>query len=158
MNTMRNFWLVFIACLGLFFSLAATPAEPSVLATDVVAENAYINIPLPGKTSTVAYLTLYNKSAKERALIAVRSAVSGRVELHSHTHENGMMKMRREERVVVPANGTLEFKPHSWHLMIFDVQGTLKTGEELHLTLLFSDGSYLPVVAQVRSLFDQPHH
>lgn len=155
---MRTFWLVFAIFSGLFFSLAASSAEPPVLAADLVAENAYINIPLPGKTSTAAYLTLHNKSAQARTLVAVQSKVSDRIELHSHTHENGMMKMRREERAVVAANGSLEFKPHSWHLMVFDVQGTLKTGDELHLTLLFSDGSYLPVVAQVRSLFDQPHH
>lgn len=155
---MRKFGLVASAILGVFFSLAVSADEPTVLAVGVTVEGAYINIPLPGKTSTAAYFTLRNRSAKEVALVAVRSAISPKIELHSHTHENGMMKMRREAQAVVPANTSLEFKPHSWHLMIFDVQGSLKTGEELHLTLLFGDGTYLPVVAQVRSLFDQPHH
>lgn len=157
---MRNSLMWLMAFLGLMVSAVATATEtpPSKPAVHIQVEGAYINIPLPGKKSTAAYFTVHNRSAKEIILVAVRSDISPRIELHSHTHENGMMKMRRESQVVIPAKSSLSFKPHSWHVMLFDLQGELKTGEELHLTLVFGDGSSLPVLAKVRSLFDEPHH
>lgn len=137
--------------------IAALPDEKKMSA-DITVEDAYVNIPLPGKTTVAAYFTLHNKSAQDIALVSVRTALTERAELHSHSHKDGVMRMRREDRVTIPANSSVAFASGSWHVMLFNVTQTLQTGEQLHLTLIFNDGTHLPVIAQARSLFDQPHH
>lgn len=129
-----------------------------VLNTHIQVTNAYINLPIRGKTTTAGYLTLHNAAAKAQILVAVTTGIAERAEIHSHTHVNGKMQMRREEQVAIPANSTLEFAPGAWHLMFFGVSDQLKTGDELHLILRFADGSQLPVTARARSLFDKAHH
>lgn len=137
--------------------IAALPDEKKMSA-DITVEDAYVNIPLPGKTTVAAYFTLHNKSAQDIALVSVRTALTERAELHSHSHKDGVMRMRREDQVMIPANSSVAFASGSWHVMLFNVTQTLQTGEQLHLTLIFSDGTQLPVMVQIRSLFDQPHH
>lgn len=155
-------WLLVLVGLLLCVSaypeeLASVPDEEK-LNTHIIVKDAYVNIPLPGKTTVAAYFTLHNKSAQNLALVDVRTALTERAELHSHSHKDGVMRMRREDRVMIPAKGSVAFASGSWHVMLFDVTKTLQTGEQLHLILIFGDGTSLPVVAQVRSLFDQPHH
>ncbi len=66
--------------------------------------------------------------------------------------------MRKESEIIIAAQSTLVFAPGSWHVMLFDVQPGLTTGDSLQLILRFADDSVLPVAARVRSLFDQHHH
>lgn len=160
---MRCSPLRFMLAISLLFCVQvcageAAPASPAKLNNDITVEGAFVNIPLPGKTTTAGFFTLHNRAARDIALVAVHTDIAGRTELHSHSHENGVMRMRREERAVIPANSSLAFASGSWHVMFFNITKTLRTGDQLHLTLMFDDGTSLPVAAQVRSLFDQPHH
>lgn len=133
------------------------PASDAMLANEVSVSGAYINVPLPGTQSTAAYFTLRNTSASDIALIAVHSDVAERIELHSHIHADGMMKMRRVEQVVIPAQSTVMFKSGAYHVMMFDLQASIRTGQQVDLVLEFSNGKKLLAVAQVKSLFDAPH-
>lgn len=136
---------------------AASEAVPRVNA-EVELTDAYINVPLPGKTTTVAFFTVHNRSAKPVVITGVQTDGAARAELHSHTHENGIMKMRKEDQVSIPARSTLAFAPGSWHVMLFEVQPGLMTGDELHLTVQFADGTMVLTTARLKSLFDKPHH
>lgn len=137
---------------------AAPVSAGSQLQTDLVVEDAYVYLPIPGRTSTAAFFTLRNNAAQAATLVGVKTESARAAELHSHSHEDGMMRMRREDRVIIPASGSISFAPGSWHVMLFDVASGLSTGGQVHLTLEFSDGKILPVTAQVRSRFDTPQH
>lgn len=148
-----------IALVGLLWVVAdAQAAAVASVASEAEVKEAYVYIPMPGKTATAAFFTLRNHSAKAITLVGIRTAFAKRAELHSHTHEGGMMKMRREDKVDIPANSDMVFESGSWHVMLFDVVGVLQTGEQLQLTLDFSDGTHLPFTAQVKSRFDKAHH
>lgn len=149
--------LFFLACLATS-DIFASGAGDSMVATDVRVEGAYINVPVPGNQSTAAFFTLHNLSARPVTLIAVHSAIAKRAELHSHTHKDGMMQMRREKQLVIPANSSLELASGSYHVMLFDLQRSIQTGEQLQLSLEFIDGKRLAVTADVRSIFDRVHH
>jgi copper(I)-binding protein len=140
------------------FIQAADEAPAPRLNTEVELTGAYIHAPLPGKTTTVAYFTLHNRSAKPAVVTGVETDGAARAELHSHTHENGIMRMRKEDKISIPAHSSLAFAPGSWHVMLFDVQPGLKTGDELHLTVQFADGTALLAAARIKSLFDKAHH
>lgn len=158
MRIVQSKWmLLFLSCLAVLDISAGEPAELKV-ATDVRVEGAYINVPIPGKQSTAAFFTLRNLSAKPLTLVAVHTDIAARSELHSHTHKDGMMQMRREKQLVIPANSTLALVSGSYHVMLFDLQRSIQTGEQLQLVLEFSDGKTLVATANVKSLFDHVHH
>ena len=146
----------FILLLSHGIFAAEKPAAPTL--AEVKVEGAYINVPLPGKQSTAGFFTLHNRSDKDIALVAVQSDLADPIELHSHSHEGGMMKMRREQQVVIPANARVTFASGGYHLMFFNVSRTIRTGDEVELKLIFDGNQHYPVTAQVKSLFDQKHH
>ena len=55
----------------------------------------------PGQTVSAAFMILHNHGMQERTVVAVHSAVADAVELHNHTMEDGMMKMRRVAAIAV---------------------------------------------------------
>ena len=157
---MFTFKAKLVGALILFLSHEVFAAEKSASPTlaDVDVEGAYINVPLPGKRSTAGFFTLHNRSDKDIALVAVQSNLADRIELHRHSHEGGMMKMRREQQVIVPAHTRVTFTSGAYHLMFFNLLREIRTGDEVEITLIFEGDQRYPVTAQVKSLFDQKHH
>ena len=138
--------------------VANTQSAPVKVATQVRVDGAYINVPVPGTKNTAAYFTLRNLSDKPVSLVSVEVDVAQRAELHSHTTRDGMMQMRREEQILIPAQSSVAFASGSYHAMLFDLQRSIQTGEELQLLLTFADGKQLVATAKVKSIFDKAHH
>lgn len=134
--------------LGVLIVLVSPPtmaeAPPAVTAT-----GAYARAAPPGQPTGAVYLTLTNHSARSRTLVAATSPDAQVVELHSHVHEDGMMRMRRVERIEIPAGGSVSFEPGGLHLMLIGLKGDLAPGDEVGLILDFDDGSKLQVPAPV---------
>ncbi|HSX84872.1 MAG TPA: copper chaperone PCu(A)C [Cellvibrio sp.] len=137
---------------------AKTQSDPVKVATQVRVDGAYINVPVPGTKNTAAYFTLRNLADKPVSLVSVEVDVAQRAELHSHTTKDGMMQMRREEKILIPAQSSVAFASGSYHVMLFDLQRSIRTGEELQLLLTFADGKQLVATAKVKSIFDKAHH
>jgi len=109
--------------------------------------NARINPPLPGQTTGVAFLQLDNYGDDDR-LLSVSSAVSDRIELHTHLNEDGVMKMRRvNDGIALPHDETVKLEPGSFHIMMFNSNVAL--GDDVVLTLDFESADDLTVVAPV---------
>ena len=108
--------------------------------------NARINPPLPGQTTGVAFMRLDNFAEDDR-LLAVTSPVSGRIELHTHLNDDGIMKMRRVEGIALPHGEAVELRPGGFHIMLFETSAAL--GEDAVLTLDFEKAEDLTVVAPI---------
>ena len=113
--------------------------------TGIDVSAAFIRPPLPGRDVAAAYFDLSNTGNSDR-LISAASSISDAVEIHTHTMEDGVMKMRRVDGVDLPAGETVSFEPGSYHLMMFganipegaeDVSVTLtyETAEPITLTV-----------------------
>jgi copper(I)-binding protein len=61
-----------------------------------------------------------------------------------------MMRMSPVKRLEVPAHGTLELKPGSFHVMLFDIKTRPAAGDSVRLTLTFDDGTTVTTDATVR--------
>ncbi len=139
-----------------FFSLILLVTGWSV----ATAENAgaisvgdpYANAVPPGQLSTAAFMTLTNHSAHARALVAAESPAAEAVELHAHLHEDGMMRMRRLERVDLPPDETVAFEPGGLHLMLIGLREPPVPGTDLALTLVLDDGTRISVKAPIRKI------
>ena len=103
--------------------------------------------PVPGNSTTAAYATLENTVPSEVQVVSVSADVAGAVELHSMVRTGDMMKMSLEKYVAVPANGTVALEPGGLHLMLFQLERTLKDGESVRLTFTTGTGDTVHALA-----------
>ncbi|NEV62786.1 copper chaperone PCu(A)C [Thiorhodococcus minor] len=126
-------------------SLAASAAEVSVA-------DPYARAVPPGQPNSAAFMALSNEGKEARALVAARSDAAEVVELHTHIMDDGMMKMRRIDKIDLPAGETVALKPGGLHIMLIGLTHRLAPGEEVGLRLVFDDGDEQSVTAPVRKI------
>ena len=118
-----------------FALLAALAFAPAVASgsESVKVANAWVRAPIPGQKTASAYVELTSNG--NAALVAAGSPVAARVEMHSMSHEGGVMRMRAVPRIELPAGQTVKLAPGGLHLMMFDLKQPIKPGDKVALTL-----------------------
>lgn len=76
-------------------------------------------------------------SKQAATLVGFSSPACKTAELHSMTHEGGMMKMREVKEVALPAGKRVSLGESGYHLMLIGLKAPLKEGEAVPLTLNF---------------------
>ncbi len=100
---------------------------------------------------SAAYFTITNSSPTADALLSASSPAAAVVEVHeTSTDDAGMTGMHPVARVEIPAGGSVEFKPGSFHLMLTDLAGELTVGQTIELDLVFEHGGTVVVTAEIR--------
>jgi len=61
-----------------------------------------------------------------------------------------MMGMQKMDRLEIPAGGSVELKPGSYHIMLIGLTRELKAGERIDITLKFEKAGDVKVTAEVR--------
>jgi hypothetical protein len=89
-------------------------------------------------------------------LTAVESRDFGSVEMHRSFVKDGVEQMEPVPSITIPAHGSVEFKPGGYHLMMMQPKKNMFPGDMAEVTLTFSDGSQLAILAPVRH--DPPAH
>lgn len=133
-----------------FYSLLVLGMTAPVLAK-VDAVDGYVRLLPPGSPNTAAFMVLKNDADKPVKLVAAASPAAGRAELHTHLHENGVMKMRQVESIEIPAKGEVALKPGSFHIMLFEI-GALSEKTPMPFTLTMDDGEKLELSLPVKPI------
>ena len=90
----------------------------------------------PGKSTIgTAYATV-TAPAGDR-LIGAATPVAGVAQIHQHTMDNGVMKMRQVDAVPLPAGQAVVLSPGGYHIMLMDLKAPLVAGQSFPLTLTF---------------------
>lgn len=134
-------------CVGFLF---AGGAFAGGAADQIRVGDAYVRAVPPGQPNSASFMVLNNGSANAHALVGAASPVANTVELHTHIMDQGMMKMRRVERVDLPAGESVRLQPGGLHLMLIGLKQQLNPEDQIDLTLTFEDGSAQQVKAPVR--------
>lgn len=138
-----------IKLLSFFFTclLSAAYAQADDHKHGVLITNSWARATPPNITTSAIYLTIKNPTQNNLVVTGVRSPISKRIELHKTKINDGVMQMRKIDQIEISANSVFELKPHGTHVMIFDLQTALKTGDELSIELILKDSS--PISVQV---------
>ncbi|MCP4596258.1 copper chaperone PCu(A)C [Neptuniibacter sp.] len=134
--------------------ILATLSLSSIALAEVSVEDAYARAVPPGQMITASFMTLKNTDDNEVALVAAESSAAKAVELHNHINQDGVMKMRKVEQINVPAAGSTVLKPGGLHVMLIGLHNDLTEGQEIDLTLKFSDGSTQTLTVPVKKAMD----
>ncbi|WP_232424102.1 copper chaperone PCu(A)C [Imhoffiella purpurea] len=122
------------------------------LAAEIQVTDPYARAVPAGQRNSAAFMVLSNHSGEDRALVAAESPVAETVELHTHVMADGMMQMRRIERIDIPAGGTATLAPGGLHIMLIGLGQPLDPGTDIDLELRFDDGETLDLEVPVRRI------
>lgn len=118
--------------------------------------NATARFLIEGRPGAV-FLSIDNKGGADK-LVAASSTLSQRVELHTHTMDNGIVKMRPVEAIEIPANSMTELKSGGYHIMMFDVKTMPEKGSSVPLTLTFENAGEVKIEAITGKVEDTHSH
>lgn len=130
----------------LSFSALANQAEALLI------DNPYVREMPPSAPATGAFMTFENASDADVVLVKAKSDAAKIVELHTHIHDNGVMRMREIPEIVITANQQVELKPGGLHIMLINPTRALKEGETVEIDLEFKDGSTTKISAPVKKI------
>ena len=96
--------------------------------------------------------TLSNTGHHAAHIVSGTSPSAGRVELHEVVPDGSGAKAMQPKAggFAIPAGGSHELTPGGDHLMLMDLTAPLQPGADVSVTVVFDDGSTLPITAQVR--------
>ena len=146
---MRINYLSCLVAVGLWLLSGAVLAQ----AIDGVAiDGAYVRAVPPGQSNSAAFMKISNKGAAAHALVGGSTPAAKAVELHTHTMDGGMMRMRQVEKIDLPAGETVSLQPGGLHMMLIGLQQKLVPMESIPVTLRFEDGSETTLKVPVHKL------
>ncbi|WP_372604254.1 copper chaperone PCu(A)C [Actibacterium sp.] len=143
----------------LFAAIAAVSFAGPIWAGSITVEDAYARASTMGAVSGAAFMEIHNAAEVEDRLVAVRSDVAQRVELHTHISDaNGVMQMVEvEEGFAIPAGGVHALARGGDHVMFMGLNRPLVQGEMIELTLTFEQAGEVVVQVPV-DLNRKPDH
>jgi hypothetical protein len=146
-----------IAVFGMALALLAN-VEAAGVADQITVTDPYVRAVPPVVRNSAAFMQINNSSAEEQFLVSASTPVAATVELHMHTMDDGVMRMRQIAHVHLPPNGTATLQPGGLHIMLLDLKGPLDLGDQVPITLTFEDGSSKEISAEVRSVTQMMKH
>lgn len=146
--------LVVAASLALLAGCSGSAASP---AAGITVTDAWARSSSAMASAGAAYATITNAGSAADSLIGASSPAAATVEVHEtvvmgspDASGGGMMGMQPVARVEIPAGGSLQLKPGSYHVMLIGLVKDLKAGDTIDLTLKFEKAGAITVKAQVR--------
>ncbi len=133
----------------LLLALAFSASVLADAAATVTVEKPFARKAMKAQRNSAAFMTLRNNGPAV-AIVAAESPVAEIVELHTHIHDNGVMRMRKIDKIELPAGGEVTLKPGGLHVMLLGLKQDLNEGDRVSVTLKFSDGSRKTIEAPVR--------
>ena len=114
-------------------AIAALLCSAQAWAGNVTVSGALTRATAPGQKGAALQFSIV--SQKEAQLVAVSSPVAGAAEIHSMTHDNGVMKMRAVESLSLPAGKVVDLGASGYHVMLLNLKAPLKAGGKMPFTV-----------------------
>jgi copper(I)-binding protein len=133
----------------------AAAACAAILATGAAAEirvtDAYLRSTSPDAPSGAAFMMIENTGDAADRLIAVRSDVAARIELHTHIADDaGVMRMTEiEGGIAVPAEGMAMLKRGGDHVMFMGLNRPLEQGDAVDVIFVFEEAGEIAATIPV---------
>jgi periplasmic copper chaperone A len=155
--TMAAVLLVLLSSCG---SSAATQ-EAAVSTPSVLVEDAWVRATTGAKdtTMTAAFMSLTNPGNTDIKLTSATSPVAGVVQLHEMSMQDGKMAMQEKAGgITIPATSHTHLSPGGDHVMLMGLKQPLEPGDEVPLTLRFSDNTTHDLNVPVKSFTEEQEH
>ena len=110
-----------------------------------------------GATIGAGYMKITNTGTEPDRLVGGSVPFAQRVEVHSMTMEQGVMKMREvKDGLEIKPGETVEFKPGGYHLMFVGIKQPVEQGKRVKGTLEFEKAGKVDVEYAVEPIGGTP--
>lgn len=106
---------------------------------DIEVKNAFVKQTPPHAQNSAIFLTIFNNTDKDIALIGAKSDISEVSELHTHIHKDGKMIMQKIPKIVIKAHSSTELKSGSYHIMLLKLKKPIVKDTKVNLNLEFDN-------------------
>lgn len=108
-------------------------------AGDITVSDAYARSASAVARTGAAFMVIENAGAQEDRLVAARSDIAERVELHTHLSAgDGILRMVEvEDGFAIPAGGSHALKRGGDHVMFMGLTRPMADGDTVQVTLVF---------------------
>lgn len=115
----------------LVVSLLAGVSLSAVAETRV--EDPWVRATVAGQPSSGAFMRI--TADTDSTLLGVTSPVAKDVQIHEMSMTNDVMRMGPVDAVALPAGKTVALDPDGYHVMLMGLNGQIKEGDQVPLTL-----------------------
>ena len=134
---------------ALVLSLLSTVWATVVPAETLTVSSAWVREAPPTSAVNAAYMRIANPGAKDLVITGASSPQFETVEIHRTEIADGMARMFLQERLVVPAGGSVNLEPNGLHVMLIQAKQPLHAGDHVEINLQVEGGDALKVNAEV---------
>lgn len=135
---------VFVLIIVLLLSGCAAPSQ-----TGVEVSEAWTRPAAQGGNGAI-YFVIENHSLETQEMIGVESDVAEAVEMHESKMSGDVMEMHQLESVSLEPGAEVTFEPGGLHIMLVGLKQDLKIGDEIQVTLNFSNAQAIQVTVPVQ--------
>jgi copper(I)-binding protein len=97
------------------------------------------------------YFVVDNPGSQNDEMVGVTCEAAQQAQMHlSEMDSNGVMTMKMQSSVPVPAQGQVEFKPGGYHIMLIGMKQNLAPGDTLHLAVTFKNAGQIALDVPVK--------
>ena len=137
--------------------LSAVPVSAGDIAVkNMIIEKPWARATPKGAKVGAGYLSLINIDAAGDRLVSASSDVSERVEIHSMTMTNGIMRMRKVAGgLEIKGRSTIDLKPGGLHLMFVGLKQPLTKEQSFNVTMTFEKAGQVDVLFRTTGIGGQ---
>ncbi|MEC9345796.1 MAG: copper chaperone PCu(A)C [Pseudomonadota bacterium] len=132
--------------------VAAVAIAHEYVAGSIAVDHPWARASIGRAPNSAAFLTIENRGDEPDALLGVEGTIAGRLELHTHINDGGVMMMRPVDRIEVPAHSTVSLEPGGMHIMLIGLKRKLEDGERVPLVLVFEKAGRVAVELAVEKM------
>ena len=109
---------------------------------------------------SAAFMVIDNDTDADVSLVSASSPAAGMAELHKMVaaDDGSMMMQEADGGIAITAGRGKVLEPGGLHVMLMNVTDELAPGDEVELTLGFSDGSTQTLTAPVKAFTEEEDH
>ena len=133
----------------LIFQISLVHAMDHQKLSAIVIHDPWIRTAPPNAPMLGLFMKIRNNTNQDIRLVSVQAIGYIRAELHRTINHNGIMKMQKQNFMSVPAQGDLNLKPGSWHIMLIGPEIAPKEGDTSMIYLEFDNGTTQTIHVQV---------
>lgn len=131
---------------------SATDAQTTAPVTDAAVTVSDPWIAQPASDTSAMFGTVSNSGSETVNITGGSAPGVGMVQVHEFVSDGNTETMQEVSGgLPVPAGGSVELKPGSYHVMLMDVTQQWAVGDEVTVTLDLSNGETVEVAAPVRA-------
>ena len=110
-------------------------------ASELAINDAWVEAAPPVAKTQAAYMTLANNSASTIEIVSIDAKGFGMAMIHKTMQHDGMSMMESVPTLAIPAHGSVTLAPGAMHLMLMEATKPAGSGDKVHITFHYKDGS-----------------